>query len=32
MTYRLLMRRYGLAEAAIVAIPTLAQRGGSKIF
>ena len=31
MTYSLLMRRYGSAEAAIAAIPTLAQRGGSKI-
>ena len=27
----LLMRRYGSAEAAIAAIPILAQRGGSKI-
>jgi DNA processing protein len=31
MTYSLLMRRYGSAEATIAAIPTLAQRGGSKI-
>jgi len=31
MTDSLLMRRYGSAEAAIAAIPTLAQRGGSKI-
>ena len=31
MTYSLLMLRYGSAEAAIAAIPTLAQRGGSKI-
>ena len=31
MTYSLLMRRYGSAKAAIAAIPTLAQRGGSKI-
>ena len=32
MTYNLLMRRYRSAEAAIAVIPTLAQRGGSKIF
>jgi DNA processing protein len=31
MTYSLLMRRYGSAEAAIAAIPTLAKRDGSKI-
>jgi DNA processing protein len=31
MTYSPLMRRYGSAEAAIAAIPKLAQRGGSKI-
>ena len=31
MTYGLLMCCYGSAEAAIAAIPTLAQRGGSKI-
>ena len=31
MTYSLLMRRYGSAEAAIAAIPTLAQRDSSKI-
>lgn len=31
MTYILLVRHYGSAEAAIAAIPTLAQRGGSKI-
>ena len=31
MTYSLLMLRYRSAEAAIAAIPTLAQRGGSKI-
>ena len=31
MTYSLLIRRYGSAEAAIAAIPTVAQRGGSKI-
>ena len=30
MTYSQLMRRYGSAEAAIAAIPTLAQRGGNK--
>ena len=32
MSYSLLMGRYGSADAAIAAIPTLAQRGGSKIF
>jgi hypothetical protein len=31
MTYSLLVRDYGLAEVAIAAIPTLTQRGGSKI-
>ena len=31
ITYSLLMRRCGSEEAAIAAIPTLAQRDGSKI-
>jgi len=31
MTYSLLMRRYGSAEAAILAIPEIAKRGGRKI-
>ena len=31
MTYSLLMRRYGSAEAAIAANPPLAQRGGKKV-